>query len=833
MGQAADPVRIETLLAHAGWLRALARHLVSDRLSADDVVQDTYLAALEHPPRKASGARAWLAAVARNVVRARGRSDARRARREERARPPGSDPGPSETLEKLELHERLVTLVRELDEPERTTVLMRYFEGMRPNEIAARTGVPASTVRSRLQRAIGRLRARLDSQEGGDRRAWCLAFLPLAGLESLPALPTAASLAMGGLIMSAKIKLAAGVAVLVLAALLVWRTVGTPEDPPGTSPAPRPDVAVSDERDEEDRPVEVAPAPEEIAPSATEERSAEVAPRDGGADAPASPRPPRAGPVPVGVVTGTVKLHDGSPPHEVEIVLERVPQRDDPEGAATEYPATPDAQGRFRVDGLPPGSYWLEVGHPDLAGIRKSVYVREDRGAGPYDIVLHPGGTLLVRVLDAGGAPMPGQSVNYAGPSWASGQTDEEGVFRAERLPMGSYKVKWFAAGAETTRTVTISPGRTTEVVFSRSTALLGTVYGPEGRPLGDSLVRLHPLKRGEGYRVHQTRTKSDGGYEAVGFLPGKYRVSVQVLPGPGRPGYVCDVMEVEVGEGVRLTQDLHVAPTAIEGRVTRKDDGTPLSSFPQQVQISAWRVTKMEDGKVVERGSSIMAFADKEGRYAFRGIEPGKYQIWIAPFVRDLREEWRVVDVPLGGLRDVDFALEVRRLGTLRLRVTAPDGASVEKLMFATVVGNASTSLHPTGRASGGVYVFRLEAGTRSVTAMREGFRTTPDQVTVEIEEGKTVEARLTMVRLGAVVLKVTEPNGLPAKAIRVVTIPAGGKPRGAYARPKGEGTFLVWLEPGKATLRVETETGVSDPLEITAAPDVTVEEEILLRAR
>ena len=58
----------DRLLAHAEFLRALARSLVADAHEADDVVQGAYLAALEHPPRAGSNLRAWLGTVARNVA---------------------------------------------------------------------------------------------------------------------------------------------------------------------------------------------------------------------------------------------------------------------------------------------------------------------------------------------------------------------------------------------------------------------------------------------------------------------------------------------------------------------------------------------------------------------------------------------------------------------------------------------------------------------------------------------------------------------------------------------------------------------------------------------
>ena len=63
-------VHADELLAHAGWLHGLAARLVRDPERAADVVQDTWLVALERPPRgRGAALRRWLGAVARNLAR--------------------------------------------------------------------------------------------------------------------------------------------------------------------------------------------------------------------------------------------------------------------------------------------------------------------------------------------------------------------------------------------------------------------------------------------------------------------------------------------------------------------------------------------------------------------------------------------------------------------------------------------------------------------------------------------------------------------------------------------------------------------------------------------
>ena len=187
MSHSADPAgaaprsRVEDLLEHAAWVRGVAYALVRDASTADDLVQETWLAALRRPPDGDRPLRPWLAGVVRNLARQRRRGDARRERREEAVAARGAElPTPDELAARLELQRGLADLVAELAEPFRATLLLRYYEGLSGADIARREGVPAGTVRWRLSRALELLRERLDDRHEGDRRAWALALVPLA-----------------------------------------------------------------------------------------------------------------------------------------------------------------------------------------------------------------------------------------------------------------------------------------------------------------------------------------------------------------------------------------------------------------------------------------------------------------------------------------------------------------------------------------------------------------------------------------------------------------------------------------------------------------------------
>jgi RNA polymerase sigma factor (sigma-70 family) len=174
MSNSFDNVPLESVLADARWLRGFAMYLARDRAEADDIVQETCLAVLRSPPEPRASMRPWLAHVLRNFRRRGLRDDTRRRTREVGATLLQEDEVVStETvLARLELQRMVSELVRDLDEPYRSTVLLRFFEGRTSTEMARLQGIPAGTVRWRLNEGLRRLRARLDEAHGGSRESW-------------------------------------------------------------------------------------------------------------------------------------------------------------------------------------------------------------------------------------------------------------------------------------------------------------------------------------------------------------------------------------------------------------------------------------------------------------------------------------------------------------------------------------------------------------------------------------------------------------------------------------------------------------------------------------
>lgn len=186
----ANTQSLHALLDQTGWIHALARRLVRDPHLADDLAQDTCIEALQHEPDGSRPLRGWLATVMRNQLAKLRRGDHSRTAREQEPRGEPFAPDALDVVERAETHRNVVLAVLALDEPYRSTLLMRFFEQLSYDEIAERTKVTRAAVNSRITRGLAELRTRLEQAYGGDRRALGLALLPLAKLPTGLAIPT-------------------------------------------------------------------------------------------------------------------------------------------------------------------------------------------------------------------------------------------------------------------------------------------------------------------------------------------------------------------------------------------------------------------------------------------------------------------------------------------------------------------------------------------------------------------------------------------------------------------------------------------------------------------
>ncbi len=157
--QTADPAALATVFDRtAPELMKMARHLTSNEAAAEDLLQATFVTAIESAEDHDDGKPAlpWLVGVLGNHARA-ARRRGRRAPDPDRLRQATST-DPAQAVEGRELRESFEAALRSLPQPYRLTLGLYLEDGLEPIEIARRLEKPAGTIRAQISRGLDMLR---------------------------------------------------------------------------------------------------------------------------------------------------------------------------------------------------------------------------------------------------------------------------------------------------------------------------------------------------------------------------------------------------------------------------------------------------------------------------------------------------------------------------------------------------------------------------------------------------------------------------------------------------------------------------------------------------
>lgn len=160
----------EALVATYQQLAFRVAYLITrDEGEAQDAAQDAFVRAYYALNRFRSGSsfKPWLLRIVSNQARNRRRSAGRRLELATRvgSRPSGdAAPSPEGTALEVEARSELLDALEHLREEERLAVIYRYFLELSEAEMAEAMGCRPGTVKSRLSRALARLRESLDMQ---------------------------------------------------------------------------------------------------------------------------------------------------------------------------------------------------------------------------------------------------------------------------------------------------------------------------------------------------------------------------------------------------------------------------------------------------------------------------------------------------------------------------------------------------------------------------------------------------------------------------------------------------------------------------------------------
>ncbi len=605
----------QELLAQRSFLRRLARGLLGDDGLAEDVVQEAELRALERGPGAPESRSSWLATVTKRLALNARRARERRAQHEQVAARGEAIASPDEALEGLDLQRAVLEAVRALEEPYRSVVWQRYYEDRAPGEIAARLGLPLPTVKTRLRRALERLRERLDERHQGRREVWAGGLVSLAGRSGSMAVASSTGLTLGsGLFMK---KMIVGL-MLVLLAWLGWRAVrGEPQRVARSRPASS--VA--------ELPAAPDPRPQAVLAVAESVR----APL---ASVPSAPLEPAV------AARATLTVHaswerDGGDAAGIGLVLCVV---DDSLPELNARFAETGTDGRARFEAVTPGNYTLHTDREVESALE--LHAGQTR---ELALTLPDGLDVAGVVIDGAGQPVAGAEVWLEGQGQGSlggrivAHTAVDGTFHLRALgqeqALGAFAPGFAPAFVEHVRGKTPAPGtneaHVTLVLDRAGRELHGIVLDPEGRPVSGARVALGTVGNivdGAGWRprARSFTTGRDGGFRAwveAGQLRGLASVLVHVLA----PGFaLAKVEESELGAPVHeIRVHLELGAT-IEGSVQTRG-GEPVGGA----------LVAIRSAGAIQRDSSPFGLPKTrtraDGTYLIEHVPPGAVELVVS----------------------------------------------------------------------------------------------------------------------------------------------------------------------------------------------------------
>jgi hypothetical protein len=314
---------------------------------------------------------------------------------------------------------------------------------------------------------------------------------------------------------------------------------------------------------------------------------------------------------PGGVVEGRVRSATGEPLEGVRIELVGG-QRDLAHRLASPG-ASSDADGAYRLTGLPAGQRLLRARRADLLPAERQLEVVA--GSQELDWQLAGGLRLEGRIVDSQSRPVAAARIvvfDLAGRAVGEpGQSDAGGSFLLEGLPAGELRVVGEAEQqAKAERKVALSAGGRTEEVLLVCPAPASL----EGRLLGASFEALSRAKvwaTGPTGEQRQGQVAYDGSYQIRGLGPGEWRVAARA---PGFPREAGGRVALREGEPASLDLELPQGGYRLAGVVSR--GGAPLAGL----LVSA----------ASESGAVGGAVTDANGVFAIDALPAGAYRITL-----------------------------------------------------------------------------------------------------------------------------------------------------------------------------------------------------------
>ncbi|MFL6293896.1 MAG: carboxypeptidase regulatory-like domain-containing protein [Thermoanaerobaculia bacterium] len=462
---------------------------------------------------------------------------------------------------------------------------------------------------------------------------------------------------------------------------------------------------------------------------------------------------------------------------------------------------TTDGDGRYRLEGIAPGTRSVQAEHKSYRRAIKELEVRP--GENSVDLRLEGGVEISGRVVDEGGTPVPSARVSLrAGPtSWnlPSATSGADGSFTLDGVADGSYRLTAEKEGFARNRDgqelkVAGSSLSGIELKLSAGGAIVGQLSGLEFAELSQVQISVLGASRQAG------QVSPDGSYRIDHVEPGEHRVAAS-LPGGSRqaegevtlePGAPEARLDLDFGGGLTLT-----------GRVLR--NGEPARGL--NVALSGGAL------------SGRFGDTDHQGRFRFEGLDAGNYELQVFGFRSGSRHR-----EPVELSADRDVLIELRTVAVSGRVIDAADQSPIPNAEITLVPAEAQQDepWQTTDTTSDTRGVFRLRdvgEGSWKVRAVLAGYA--PAEVDVQVGSGTPVDGvELSLQATEGVVLEVLLPSGRPPDEVNTAVLDAAGRVVAAATYATGEDgrVRIASVAPGTWELLLDADGSAPIALQVTA---------------
>ena len=279
-----------------------------------------------------------------------------------------------------------------------------------------------------------------------------------------------------------------------------------------------------------------------------------------------------------------------------------------------------DEDGSFYFDKLVARNYDIVAQAEE--GAAGPVTARLSETNDPVILVLRSGGTVRVRVLEAGGGELADANVELRGIAVQTATTDASGLASFTQVPVSRYDVVASAPGFAPQRSAVVvsRAGAAADVSLTlrAGAKVSGVVLGPEGKPVAGAQVLYQGASdwsvRADA-RLDHVLSEADGSFAIAALPRGSFRF---VADAKNYAQGSSDVVALD-GESETTGVEIRLEPSAVlRGRVLSAA-GTPVAAARVRVGVK---------GAGMVRGGVRQAYTDEEGKYEIRELRRRPHEV-------------------------------------------------------------------------------------------------------------------------------------------------------------------------------------------------------------